>query len=715
MTIAATRPAKLLSIATLTLACVPLSTRAQELAALEEIIVTATKRAEALQDVPLAITALSGDQLTRIGASGFADFYRSAPGLTFNQGDANRGKFSIRGISTGMTLGNTQSTVAVYIDELPTLDTFGASSMADLHLFDIERVEVLRGPQGTLFGSGAMGGAVRVITRKPDTQEFTGAVSTQLDSTRDGDMSSAVNAMVNLPLLEDRLALRVVGYYRDVGGYVGNVGTGERDANRSIVRGGRAALLFEATEQLTLTGSVSYQESTPRDGAALNATVDGKLVRRTLMPEFMDNELTIYNLTAEYDLGAATLFSSSTFAKNTSFQQVDLASVFGTPGAHSRTTSESEAFAQELRLASNGDGPLSWIVGAFYLDRDRDMNIVLTWPGAGAIFGPAFPSDVIYDAYLQPPTTEKALFGEVSYGLGERWEATLGARWFENDSTYEEHTSGMLNRGTTQTFRDTTQRKATPKLLLSYKPGADAKIYAQASQGYRVGQNNAAIPPDPDTLRPAPTYYEADTLWNYELGAKTEWLDGRLIVNGALYYIDWSDIQLDQRRRDNFNYIANIGEAHSMGVELEVSARPLPGLQLSSAVAFTEAQIDEDNATLATPVRKGDRLPGVAEFTISNAIDYTLALRDAWSGYGRLDHQYVGESFDTFDRSRALPMGDYHVVNLRTGVTNDRWELALYARNVLDSNKVVTAFRGVEEVRYLQQPRTLGLEVNVRL
>lgn len=703
----------LLPVAALALLTLPTAQAQDAGTMIEEIVVTATKRTVGLQDVPLAITALSGDQLERIGAVGFADFYRSAPGLTFNQTDPGSGTFSMRGVSTSITGGNVQPTVALYIDELPTLETFGASGAPDLQLFDIERVEVLRGPQGTLFGSGSMGGAVRVITRKPQLNDLGGALSVQGSSTHDGGTGQVYNGMINLPLVTDRLALRAVGYYRETGGYVDNVGLDEDDSNRLSSRGGRASLLYQATDELKFTGTVTHQRMNSRDRAALNPEVNGKLARSTVLPEFTNSEFTIYNLTAEYDFGSVTLFSSSSYANTESEYQIDLASIFfGIRGARSNTTNESSTFAQELRLSSNTDGRLSWVSGAFYVDRDRDMNVLLQFPGAGAIFGA--PSDVIYDSLIQPPATEKALFGEVSYKLSDRWEATLGARWFENESTYKERTSGFLNGGTTRSQSDTSQSKATPKAVLNYRPSDDAMIYLLASQGYRVGQSNAPIPPDPATGVPSPAAYDADTLWNYELGAKTSWLDGRLVLNGAFYYIDWSDIQLDLSRSDSFFYIDNIGEAHSLGAEIELTAQLSRGLRFSTAISVVEAEMDEDNAALAKPVRRGDRMPGVPELTASTTLDYGFPLHGAWNGYGRIDHQYVGKSYDTFDRSQALEMGDYHLVNLRVGVINDQWEMALFARNLMDSDEVMTAYRGVGAVRYLLEPRTIGVEINAR-
>ncbi|MBW2370691.1 MAG: TonB-dependent receptor, partial [Deltaproteobacteria bacterium] len=244
--------------------------------------------------------------------------------------------------------------------------------------------------------------------------------------------------------------------------------------------------------------------------------------------------------------------------------------------------------------------------------------------------------------------------------------------------------------------------------ILSYHVNDDAMVYAQAAQGYRVGNANPAIP-DPAV----PAEYGPDSLWNYEIGAKTAWFDNHLIANGAIYYIDWTDIQLDLMTGP-FNYINNGGEAHSMGLELELSWRPIKGLSLTSAVTLMEAEIDTANEIIGA--RKGDRMPWVPEFSIANAAQYSFPMFEAAVGHVRIDHQYIGQAYSLFNPADSLEMGDYHQVNFRAGLMFESWEVSLFARNLFDEDGFAFGYRHdiLGDMATQQRPRIIGLNVRVR-
>ncbi|MGV3480369.1 MAG: TonB-dependent receptor, partial [Sphingobium sp.] len=279
-----------------------------------EIVVTANRREETVQDVPSAVTAISEKEIQARGMDSFEGFARSVPGLTMNQGVKNRASFNIRGVATSLTGGNTQDPVAVYINETPVSDTFGAIVQPDLRLFDVERIEVLRGPQGTLFGSGSLGGTVRIITNKPDATAFEAAGRIDLGVTKGGAFRQRYDAMVNVPLVTDTLALRVVGYYRDEEGWVRNVRLGTR--NDTVDWGGRIALRWTPSDALTVKAEVIHQDSDPEDADAWNPAL-GKFKRSSAIPEPRRNNLTNYNLALDYSFeDFATLTASTTYQQN---------------------------------------------------------------------------------------------------------------------------------------------------------------------------------------------------------------------------------------------------------------------------------------------------------------------------------------------------------------------------------------------------------------
>lgn len=668
----------------------------------EEVIVTATRRSERLQDVPLSISALGETQLSAMGADGFLGFYRTVPGLTFNQGDTGRGSFVIRGVNAGE--GDNQAPVAVYIDEFPTDDSRGARALTDLSLFDVERVEVLRGPQGTLFGSGALGGAVRVITNKPDPTRFSVATEGDYSTFSGGDDSYAVKGMLNVPLVENKFAVRAVGHYRDDGGYVDNLATGKKDVNGSMSQGGRIAAKLFATDALALTATVVYQEADVGESAGLNAVIDGRRVRNNTQPSSFNSKVTTYNLVVDYDLGMAQLMSSTTFGhKETDLRQGFEDGLFGLPLISSGPDT-SDNLAQELRLTSTGDGRASWVAGAFYFKRKRDAVSLFTAPGAGEIFG--VPSDVLIDADLHMRDTEKALYGELSYQLTDHWKVTSGLRWFENDAEYHDVQQGLMIDGIIESgLLRTTESEVTPKFVLSYQPSLNRMMYVSAAKGYRIGGTN--IPNSADSAVPAA--YAPDSLWNYEIGAKTTWLDNRLALNVALYYIDWKDIQIERTSLVNeIGYQDNGGAAHSQGLEIEASVRPLTGLTLSTALSWNSARSDE--TVPGTNILDGDRLPDARDFTGSVSIEYTRPVTAALAFFTRADYQYVGDAYADFSNALSPVQDSYSLVNLRVGVQWSEWTATLYADNLLNDDHVAH-INDTGALAYLVRPRSIGLNL----
>jgi len=689
----------------------------------EEIIVTATKRSRRLQDVPLAISAIGERQLERLGADGFEGYYRTVPGLNFNQRDTNQGSFSIRGINTTVNTGDNQAPVAIYVDELPTDDSRGGRTSQDLNLFDVERVEVLRGPQGTLFGSGALGGAIRIITNKPNNTEFSAKIDGDLSFIDGGDPVYSLKGMVNIPLVQDKLALRAVGFYKDTGGYVDNVSTGVDNVNAAEAWGGRVAIKLDINEKLSLTATLSHQDTELEESASLNTIVANERVRANPLPEFTNTEITIYNMKVDYDFDAFSLMSSTTYSEKSTFGRQGIVGAFPiVPGVIELDVlasgpDESNSFAQELRLTSRDDQALRWVLGAFYFKRNRDATSFIEVPGIGGFLGA--DNDTLLDALIEFSDKEKALYGEVSYDITDKLEATVGLRWFDNKATYIDRQTG-LNTGGMVIINDPddhSENSLTPKFVLSYKATDDAMIFASVAKGYRIGGTNVPIPVVPSP----PNSFGPDSLWNYELGVKTSWYDNRLIFNASVYYIDWTDIQVELTEpRTSFAYLTNGGQASSKGVEVEIIGRPISGLQLSSSFSYNDAQMNEDvlNPDDGTPFAlDGDEMPGARDFTIANSVEYTRPISETFDFFVRADHQYVGNAFTSFLNVPSVGLAgvleSYSLFNLRTGFTSDRWDITLYADNLFNNDKLASQSAS-GNFAFRLKPRTIGINLRTQ-
>jgi iron complex outermembrane receptor protein len=683
---------------------------------LQEVTVTATRREENPQDIPMSLTAIGEAQLQELGAYDFSDFVRSVPGLTFNDNGQNRANFVIRGITSDVTGGSLQQTVGLYIDDMPALDTYAGLSTPDLHLFDVNRVEVLRGPQGTLFGSGAMGGAIRIITNKPDLATSSGTVEVGAWDTDGGTGSYTTNAMINVPLVADVLAVRAVGYFEHDGGWVDNTLLGFH-LNSEKLYGGRISAQFVPIRALTITGTITTQNAEPNDASYYTGIVDGTPVRTVATPEFTTSKFTVYNLVADYDFSGVRLRSSTTYADRLTLEQVDQTvvsrEIFGaaTPPSDVNWNDSSDNFFQELHLYSTGDRKLDWFLGAFYRDQPRRIyNFSWTVPGSQNLFGSGpdgAPNNNVYSYIDNEKTQERALFGELSYKLTKRLEATVGLRYVDDSYVDVNTSSNYLIGGFKQTPLSSTDTKSTYKFAVNYKLTPEAMVYGVASQGYRVGGANPVVPV------PTPRQFGPDSLWNYEIGAKTDWLDGALRVNGDLYFIDWQKMQLSVYTpgAEGYEYTANVGTTHSKGAELEVTAAVTRDLEYIGSSSYNDARIQVNNP--AIDAAAGDRVPGVPHFTLSNALQYTRVLGRI-QAYFHIDEQYITGSLNVFDSTIGVHQGNYNLVNARVGVRVANWDVSLFAKNILNSDAVTTAVPATPTQVFRLQPVTIGVTARTK-
>lgn len=685
---------------------------------IEDVIVTAQKRKQNLQDVPVAVTVIDQFVLERTGSDRFETYLNFSPGVSF-AGVHGNSSINIRGISTSLYSSNQQGTVEVLFDDQPSLNRYYARFNSDLRLVDIDQVEVLRGPQGTLFGSGALGGAVRVVSNKPDPTRASGDLQIGASATQGGDNGHEQKIMLNLPLVEDRLAVRLVGYSILEGGYIDNLARSERNVNDIRSVGARIMLAYRPNDRFSVNAWAWRQRDTTGGDAFgfLNPADGGSYQSGSIDPEdSAKGTATLYNITAEYDLGRARLISISSYATRFGLLDRDYTTFWQSPSqanfdgdVEDYVTSRTRMFSQELRLTSDRNSRLQWILGGFYLKQDVDVTFRRTIDGLGAAKG--YPSDLLSLLTVQPLTKELAVFGEGSYAFSDRLTATVGARWFQNTLRFASDRTGFLE-GVPTPLRRKTESSITPKFAISYEATENVRIYAQAAMGYRTGQNNFVALPDPVTGRYPPDSYGPDSLWNYEVGFKSMWFDRRFRLNVAAFHIDWRNMQLT-RRFTVTTFTDNAGDAVSNGAEIELAAQPFGWLSFGMAPAYTDARLTSVQS--GVPVQLGP-LPGSARWTVSDFVQLAWRRTSGSEFFVRLDHRYVGAKEAGLEPARdplAARSEPYNVIDLNVGIETPRFGVIAYVRNLAN----VDAATGPRELTNTEvattrvPPRTAGLRL----
>ncbi|MEP7246373.1 MAG: TonB-dependent receptor, partial [Gammaproteobacteria bacterium] len=724
---------------------------------LEEVVVTSRKRGEErLQDVPTAISAFGSETLEKMGVTDFKDFAYQVPGLTFNDTGPGEKRYILRGVQSAG-----QEQVAVYYDEIPapgiqSSSGDSGSQTTDFQLYDMERIEVLKGPQGTTFGANSQTGAVRFIANKPDLKEVSGSVKLGANTMSHGDNGDSLYGSFNMPLITDKLGIRLVGYYDKNGGYIDNVRLKTNNINWSKTTGGRILMRYQPTESATLDAMVWSQKRDTGGASSYHPYDTFHLTGNTSDPAFKDrvptyaffdtgefqdgdyvqtqrpDQQTMGSLTWTQNLSFATLTATGSiykrdfgfFRDNTwSIISLNVGPAGATclngqpclrPDLFPELTDQTQDITQksaEIRLNSSGDGPFQYLAGFFYRDRDsgfrsvspivgadgKALPITTPPPGFSTAVGAGIDgcSPCALARFNTRTIKENAVFGEASYKLFEKFELMAGLRRFEaeqdDDGFYLFNFPllppiGALPPNDQRHFKED---RLIKKFQLSYRPMKDLTIFALASQGFRLGGTNQA------TVPTVPLGYEADSLWNYELGLKSSWFERRLTINTGVFVIDWSNIQVSGRDPSGaFAFIGNAGAARVEGLEFEVFAAPVRGLDLSagfSVLPKKELTEDQVNSTVAAPGRKGDNLPRIPKWTADFSAQYTHGLPafPEWAGWARVDWAYHGKS-NTELRGPLVATNriqrDYEITNLRIGTSNQEkgLDVAFYVSNIFD-------------------------------
>ena len=667
---------------------------------LAELIVTASKREQTLQDVPFSVAAQTEDQIRNSGTNNIIDLARNVAGLTIADLGPGQSQAAIRGISSGQVVRDqpgVKESVGVYLDETPISI---ALFTPDLDLFDLQRVEVLRGPQGTLFGAGSSTGTVRYITAQPQLGEFQGAAEVSFTDGTGADNGGAIKGMLNAPL-GDRAALRIAAYYDEIPGFIDAVQPDlsvKEDIDSGTKEGARVAVLIQPTDQLSITPRLVYQKldtdgypridvynilGNPFTTTEPPVTLGGRR-QFTQLEEGLTDELRMGDLKITYDFGAATLTSISSYTDrdvevDRDASQLTGSVTFDVGGTSPEVRLNSElidrtslqSFSQEIRLASNGSETLDWLVGAFYQDTDRDYGQDLPTPGYDAVWldhvgqTPADvgnpPPDNPFFSRLSYKFKQYAAFGEATWHFTEQWALTGGLRYYNFDEDRVLTFAGFFTAPQADVPGSTDSDGLSPRLILSYSPNDDMTLTAQVSRGFRLGGINDPLngpicgdPRDVTTFS-AFTTWDDETLWNYELGAKMRFAGGTVTFNTAVFYSDIKDLQdgVDVSSCSS-RIVVNVPKAHSYGIEAELFARPNANWDFGISATWLNAELDSTllyagSTDVIAGIQKGNRLPTSPEFQGAASATYSWDWSTTLQSFVNLTYQHVGSSFSRIE------------------------------------------------------------------
>jgi iron complex outermembrane receptor protein len=761
--------------------------------ALEEVVVTAQKRTESEQTVPMSMTTFGAVALEQKAINNFFDYATKVPNLAFaptGDGVGTARTVSIRGISGDNVTG-------FYIDDVPLPDSL------DPRVLDIDHIEVLRGPQGTLYGARSMGGTLRIITKEPELTQFSGTVHAGVSSTEHTNQPNyTVDGIVNLPIVQDRVALRLSGFYDKEAGYLhrsyctdpatagitcfplSTTGrTTVNDVGAIDTYGGAASLTVQVNDSLTVTPRMMIQRanyngfpladfnSTPGNGIGFPApsgpytlpsplrSTDLTQARFFNVPEGGSDRWNLYSVTAHWKTTLGELVSSTAYFDRRVDETEDqsefvwaaiTAGACANPAPFCNPPAPGpieeikayQRFVEEVRFVSSLSGPLQFVVGAFYSDFHGRVPFASLYPPSevpnldnelGGPNNPDYPN-LIFAQDFHTDIQEPAVFGELSYQIMSELKVTGGLRWYQVKTTSHGFEEGLAVGGGPKLLSPEAtdeEKGVNPKVEADYHVTPDRMIYALASKGFRPGGVVPIVPPgtagtpndcvaalaavNPNINLGDTRRFKSDSLWNYELGAKTAWLDRRITVNAALFDIRWKNIQQQVLLPCGFQFNANAGAAESKGTELELRARATEHLEASFALGYQDAKITEKGES---PQPVGSPVFQVPDWTSTSSLTYSAVITGQWNLVSSLDYSYIGRTFsgnNSPSEPRKRPA--YRLLDGRLAVTSGSLEVALVGKNLtneltnLGDNRSIAAEVPGRPRLFINQPRTVGIEV----
>lgn len=746
---------------------------------IEVVRVTAQKRQEDPNKVAMSISAVSGAQLQAQHVNDFTDLTRVVPNISFTAASGNGGagpgtsNIEIRGISSAAGA----ATVGIYLGEVSvTVGNVYTMGSVEPKFFDIDRVEVLRGPQATLYGASSMGGTIKFIPNEPDLKEREFRTYAEASGTKGGSANYSASAVGNFPLVADKLALRIGVQAQRTGGFIDQV-----DSNSAVVASNinkvddqelRVALKWKPSAALTITPSLYYQNVDAKDISAFNIELLPAYQAQKQVREPSRDKLLTPNVTVNWDLGGADLVSSTSYFQR-KFDRTQNGSAYNSYSLSTFLTSTDDGgnappelidaiaglpsavylnnkvrqVSQEFRLASKPFdatvSPWTWLAGVYF--SNQHTNLIENDPIFGvndtfAQFGfssadpdilpgaypNAFPNDNAFSGAFHYHEKQSSIFGEVNYYFTPSLHATVGARYLKGDSTLDQR-NGLYLAGAGNNSSSANSAKAfTPKYALTWEVNPANTVYTSVAKGFRLGGSNVFVPPTtcgPDLeangIENGPATYAPDSLWSYEAGSKSRFLNNRLSFNASLFYVKWKNIQQGVYLPTcAYTYNANAGDATSKGLEFEIKAKPMPGLTLGASGGLVRAELSNDKGLENGIVGavKGARIQGVPKYNAALSAQYNFAAFGDKSAFVMGGVQWVGASKGSLDPEQTdYERPSYHTADFSAGMSFSRYQVSLFVKNALDTDTVIQHPQVASIVQgYRVAPRSVGMSVAAR-
>ena len=726
---------------------------------LEEIVVTATKRSQALQDVPVAVTAISSEEIAARGFTNYSDYINTVPNMYMQDTGPGDAQIYIRGL---VAQGGSGFPVATYFGETVTSVLTNNGGFANLRLVDIDRVEILRGPQGTLFGANSLAGVLRIVPNAPNLDDFqVSTVARGWSTAHSGDGSEHFEGVINLPIVTDQLAARLVGYQDHIAGYLDNVvpaaapidysaGFGapagtlvipghaaftRKDINSEDTWGMRAAVAWRPVDPLHVDLSFVAQEVRLNAEAGAQPAFGDYVVQRPLDQYARGEQLEqerLGELVAGYDWSSVSLTSATGYTRLERFHNEDIGFLAAAAGLGPQLwsledRSKGESFTEEVRVQSRGDQPLQWLAGFFYLNASFDLGQYVPDYSCPAclpevLFGEPFAIETTGNT-IGEKQRQQSVFAEVSYSFTLQWTVGAGGRYLRDYlESFSPAAEGLLVNGTQAASPPVGGDSSifNPSGYVRFKANEDISYYLQAARGFRSGTTNQVLAYDPNGPCGATAAADGvgpltdpDTLWTYELGMKSIWADKRIEANLAVFHQNWKGVQLEATQPCGFNGTVNGGDASGNGAELEMTARITKALTANLTASYVYNKFDSVKANVG--YFTGERVPGAPEENASAGLQYNFSLSNTWNGYARADYSYVGDVHYVFGlgtQATTYLQGGYGQADVRLSLQNRQFGVDLYARNLADKRAATTT--GDPEQGgyvYMLRPREVGVEL----
>ena len=755
----------------------PGAERAAQSEQIEVVTVTAQKRKEDPNKVAMSISAVSGASLQAQHVNDFTDLTRAVPNISFTAASGNGGagpgtsNIEIRGISSAAGA----ATVGIYLGEVSlTVGNVYTMGTIEPKFFDIDRVEVLRGPQATLYGASSMGGTIKFVPNEPDLKEREFSTYTEVSSIKSGSASYSANVVGNIPLIADELALRIGVQGQRTGGFIDQV-----DGNGAVIADNinkvddqelRVALKWKPTGALTVTPSLYYQRVDAQDIAAFNLELPRYQAQKQVREPSVDTLLTP-NVTVNWDLGRADLTSSTSYFRR-KFDRQQNGSAYNSYSLSTFLTSLEDGgsappalieavaalpstvflnnrvrqLSQEFRLASKpynqAVSPWTWLGGVYLSNQHTNINendpifgVNDTFAAFGlstadpdilpGAYPNAFPNDNAYQGIFHYHEKQASIFGELNYYFTPAVHVTVGARYLKGDLTLDQQNSLYLAGAGSNSSTSLSSKAFTPKYAVTWEVNPANTLYASVAKGFRLGGANVFVPPTtcgPDLeangITKGPATYDPDNLWSYEAGSKSRFLNNRVSFNASAFYVKWKNIQQGVYLPTcAYTYNANAGDATSRGVEFELKAKPMAGLTLGASGGVVKAELSNNKGLQNGIVGAvaGAQIQGVPNYNAAVNAQYNFAVGEH-GAFVMGGVQWVGSSKGSLNPEQTdYHRPAYHTADLSAGIAFERYNVSVFVKNALDTDTVIQHPQVASIVQgYRVQPRSIGVSVAAR-